>query len=413
MSVNFVWTLAGNVVYAACQWGILVTIAKVGTPEMVGEFALALAITAPVFILSSLSLRSVQATDAAREYLFRDYFQLRLLTTVLALLIVSCIVALTIHSPHTMAVIVIVALSKAFECISDILYGSWQQQERMDRISHSLMIRSVLSLTLVPLGILLTGDLLVGVVGLAVAWGLSLFAFDLRTERLVSGALSAPDFAILFRLGMLAAPAGVVVAVISVGANIPRYYVDHHLGTDQLGIFAALTYPMFAGSTVVCAMAQSASPRLARHYIKGELAGFAQLLIKVCGLGLLVGVVGTLLIVFAGSAILQWIYGSEYAEHTSTFLWLAIGTTITYVGSILGYAMTAARYLRAQLPVFVVVMVVTAIGCSVLVPQGQLKGAAMAIAMASLFQVAGSAAVITHALTRWRPVAEASVESAS
>ena len=31
LRMNFLWTLAGNVVYAACQWGILVVLAKLGT----------------------------------------------------------------------------------------------------------------------------------------------------------------------------------------------------------------------------------------------------------------------------------------------------------------------------------------------------------------------------------------------
>jgi len=74
LRVNFLWTLAGNVIYATCQWGILVVLAKLGTPQMVGEFALALAVTAPILIGAGLSLRSVQATDALREYKFRDYF---------------------------------------------------------------------------------------------------------------------------------------------------------------------------------------------------------------------------------------------------------------------------------------------------------------------------------------------------
>jgi hypothetical protein len=81
LRVNFVWTLTGNVFYAACQWGILVVLAKLGTSQMVGEFALALAITAPVVIGAGLSLRGIQATDARSQYRFGDYLLLRLLTT--------------------------------------------------------------------------------------------------------------------------------------------------------------------------------------------------------------------------------------------------------------------------------------------------------------------------------------------
>ncbi|GIS58763.1 MAG: hypothetical protein CM1200mP2_09880 [Planctomycetaceae bacterium] len=47
---NFAWTLPANLAYAACQWGILVVLAKVGSPELGGLFVLAMALTAPVFV---------------------------------------------------------------------------------------------------------------------------------------------------------------------------------------------------------------------------------------------------------------------------------------------------------------------------------------------------------------------------
>ena len=81
---NFSWTLAGNIIYAACQWGMLIILAKLGSAEMVGQFALGLAITAPIIMFADLNLRHVQATDAQEEYHFRDYLGLRLITTSLA-----------------------------------------------------------------------------------------------------------------------------------------------------------------------------------------------------------------------------------------------------------------------------------------------------------------------------------------
>src|SRR6476660_1556484 len=74
---NFSWTFAGNVVYAACQWGMLSALAKLGNPELVGQFALALAVTSPVFMLANLQLRGVQATDAQSQYTFADYLRVR------------------------------------------------------------------------------------------------------------------------------------------------------------------------------------------------------------------------------------------------------------------------------------------------------------------------------------------------
>src|SRR5947209_7215699 len=85
LSHNLQWTIAGNVVYACTQWGILVLLAHLGDAAVVGRFSLGLAITAPIMLFAGLSLRTVQATDARREFLFADYAGLRLLMVAIAL----------------------------------------------------------------------------------------------------------------------------------------------------------------------------------------------------------------------------------------------------------------------------------------------------------------------------------------
>ena len=61
LRANFSWTFVGNVVYAGCQWAMLVVLAKLGTPEMVGQFALGLAISGPVIMLANTGYRRLGA----------------------------------------------------------------------------------------------------------------------------------------------------------------------------------------------------------------------------------------------------------------------------------------------------------------------------------------------------------------
>ncbi|MEO1184920.1 MAG: lipopolysaccharide biosynthesis protein, partial [Cyanobacteria bacterium J06636_27] len=108
---NFSWTFIGNAVYAACQWGMLVVLAKLGSPEMVGQFTLGLAITAPVIMFTNLHLRSVQATDAKQQFLFNDYLGLRLLSTGLALLIIAAITFISGYEKETLLVILLIGVA--------------------------------------------------------------------------------------------------------------------------------------------------------------------------------------------------------------------------------------------------------------------------------------------------------------
>ncbi|MGL5063908.1 MAG: oligosaccharide flippase family protein, partial [Microcoleus sp.] len=182
---NFSWTFTGNLVYAASQWGMLVLLAKLGSPEMVGQFTLGLAVTAPVIMFTNLQLRGIQATDAKGEYVFSDYLGLRLIGTGLALLIIAGITLKAGYRWETSVVILTIALAKAFESISDVFYGLIQQHERMDRIAIALMIKGPLSLLLLGIGVSLTGSVVGGAIGLTIAWGLVLFAWEVRNGRLI------------------------------------------------------------------------------------------------------------------------------------------------------------------------------------------------------------------------------------
>ena len=158
--------------------------AKLGSPEKVGQLALGLAATAPIFMFATVRLRDVQATDSKQEYLFGDYFALRLITTALALLAVVGIVSVSGFQWEVALIVLATAMSKAIEAISDAFYGLFMQQERLDRIAKSMMIKGPLSLLGLGVGFYLTGSVFWGVVGLAMARAVIMLGYDIRNASL-------------------------------------------------------------------------------------------------------------------------------------------------------------------------------------------------------------------------------------
>jgi Membrane protein involved in the export of O-antigen and teichoic acid len=419
---NFSWTFTGNLIYAACQWGMLVVLAKLGSPEMVGQFTLGLAVTAPVIMFTNLQLRVIQATDAKGDYVFSDYLGLRLIGTGLALLIIAGITLKTGYRWETSLVIWAIALAKAFESISDVFYGLIQQHERMDRIAIALMIKGPLSLLLLSIGVSLTGSVVGGAFGLAIAWGLVLFGWEIGNGRLLlknsSQGREPEDLLVadaegansqnplyprwerktLGKLVWLALPLGFVMMLISLNTNIPRYFIERYLGERELGIFAAMSYLMVVGQMVVSALAESASPRLAKYYAAGNSTAFGTLMLKLVGVGLMLGAGGVFVAVVAGGPILTLLYKPEYADRADLFLWLMVAAGILYVAAFLGYGITAARYFRVQMPLFVLVTGSSAIACFWLIPTQGVLGAAIALIVGAIVQVVFSLGVIVHAL---------------
>lgn len=392
---------------------MLVVLAKLTSPEMVGRFALGLAVTAPIIMLSQLQLRGVQATDAKDEYTFGQYLGLRLITTTTALIIIAGVVWLGDYPLQSALIILAVGLSKAFESISDVYYGLMQRHERMDRIAKSQTIKGPLSLAALGLIVYITGNVLWGVIGLAAAWLFLLLFYDLRNASVTLRESSSfqgktfvgkeemrPDFEPrrLAHLAWLALPLGLVMALISLNTNIPRYFIEHELGTAKLGIFAALAYLVVAGNTLVSAMGQSVTPRLAKYYAAGDLNGYKHLLARMVGMGILLSIAGVLVSVFVGQRLLSLLYRHEYAVYNNVLIWLMIVASLFYIASFLGYGMTAARYFRVQLPLFMVVVAATFIASLWFIPRFVLTGAALAMGVGVLVQLIGSCFVILHVI---------------
>src|SRR5580693_3459615 len=86
MRGNFAWMTLGYAVYAACQWAMVSVLARLATPEIVGQYALGVAVGTPILMLAQLNLRTVLATDVGCEHHFLEYRDIRVISLSAALL---------------------------------------------------------------------------------------------------------------------------------------------------------------------------------------------------------------------------------------------------------------------------------------------------------------------------------------
>ena len=397
LRAGFAWTVAGNVVYGASQWGMLSLIAKLGSGEMLGQYALALAVATPVAMLAHLNLRAVLATDMERRHAFHDYLAVRLWTAAAALLATVCLALMPGTSGP--AAIALMGVCLGVENVSDTYYGLMQRRERMDQIAWSMMARGALAVAVVGPALWLTHNLIAALAALALARVVVLVAYDrprgLAGER-VGVACPPGRFAIL----RSALPLGVVLMLVSLTVNVPRYAIERYLGTRELGAFAAVASFIAAGGAVVGALGQSAMPRLAICYSAGDLKRFRELALKLCALSLALGVAGVAGAVVAGRLVLGIAYRPEYAAYSGLLVAVMAAGVPRYVAIILGYVLTSVRSFGPQMPLLLAVTGAAALASWRLVPAMGLGGAAVAIAVAACVQIAGALLILGRAMRR-------------
>jgi O-antigen/teichoic acid export membrane protein len=373
---NASFMLIGNLTYSLSQWGLIMILAKLGSPSLVGEFTLALAVTAPIILIFDFQLRSVLATDTAKEFPFSQYLQLKAFSSLSALMVLGLVLYMSGYQGQLALVIFIVGLTKLVESVIELYYGLYQQKERMDLIAKSLALRGIFSLAVVSLLMVVTNNLVISLFGFFFTWLFLLITEVLKAKQWVLLSFKNGQESSVKRLFLKSLPLGVVMMMISLYTNIPRYMIENKLGTEAVGYFSALFYIVTAGNIVINAVGQSISPRLAHYFNEREYSKFTNLLMKCVLLGLLYGLAGLLLAIVIGKQVLSIFYTEDYGQYHHLFILLMVAGTLMYTGSFFGVALTAMRKFKIQPLLSVIWVVSTFLLCIAVIPSHGLDGAA-------------------------------------
>lgn len=365
------WTLAGNVGYAAAQSITVIVLAKFLAPATVGQFGLGVAIATPILMFTNLQLRSLQATEVAKNIGFGHYFAFRCLSTLVAILLVVSVIAIVGYSVATALVIVAVTLMKGVEALSDTVYGHLQRAEEMDRIALSMLMKGVLSVGLLIWAILATRNAAIGALAITLGFATVLLLYDLPSSSKTRNGQPAHSidmgdraqvpgdpplsrkkaFRLLFRTGL---PLGLTSVLLAITANSPRYFLERIAGESNLGYFVALAYPSAVFSILLSAFGQAAVPRMAEYH-RTDPSKFRGLVVRMSmiPLGALIAVGGVALCL--GPRSLSLLYRAEYQPYFPEFLMLLVAGALWGVASVLGYAATSSRRLAGQAPAAAVI----------------------------------------------------------
>ena len=349
------WTLVASVAAALSQWLLLMVTAKLGSAEMVGQLAMSFAIVAPIQALADLALRPVLATDAGRDFRFPDYVRLRGMTIVLFVAVVG-VVAL-MRGGAGSPIIIAIGLQKAFESASDLWFGLFQREQRLNWMGQSVVLRSTLA-SVAFVGVMLAyGDLLLAcIAGVVVRCGVFLLHDSAKGSGLArlsesgTGTESQCHSTTRSRIGALlktSLPLAMGGFFMAFAVNIPRYFVEKRIGVAALGVFAALVYIFQAGAMLIDAMCQAACVRLSRYHLMGESQAFRRLSLKLALLAVLAAGSGVLVALAGGGPLLRLAYSAAFAVQVKPFVWLSVCALPWYCSSVFGYALVARRQMAA------------------------------------------------------------------
>lgn len=401
------WTLVGTVIYSFTQWLLLIVIAKLGTPEMVGQYALGLAITAPIVMLTDMRLRMSLVTDAKMVYGFEHYLATRLLAVVVSFLMFVITVWIFDYAYLTSWIIILIGLTKLPESISDILHGLLQKNERMDFITFSNILKGVLTVITFSIILYVSNSLILAIIGQLIIWILILIFYDCMVLRKYGSIKPSFEFMKVKQLVVLTLPLGIMGLLTSLNTNIPSYLVEYYLGKQELGYFVAILYIVLAGNRVANSLRQPAAPLLAVFYEEKNTKGYKKLLFSLCGVGIVMGAIGVIVAFTLGDFILSIIYTTSYGTYSGLFTLIMLSGLFNFPAMFLGTGIIATRHFKSQPYLAALWVLVSLGGCIVFVPIYGVYGAAYALILSSFIKLVSLLLVLVIILKKERtPVRE-------
>lgn len=354
LKTNFLFALAGNMIYMACQYLILMFFTKSYTQDVVGSYLFAIAFVSPVVISADMQLRSFYVTEKADGPGFYEYQSFRIISNVLSLLIVA--VAAYLLQPRLFLTILLVGAVKIIENQVDMYYASVQRVERMDYISYSKIVRGILTLALVFTGIRTGLDINTVLLLWLALWITSLF-FDARLSLKIShigkrtgSFLNVKALASIFKVCVSVL---VLLVVFQYYSNFPNYIVKGKLGLSALAIFGSIIYFRSIGAQVINPMGAVIAPRLSDYWRTGRYADFINLLVRTTLFALGLGLAGIFVALPLGRQILQLVYTKEYAAHYDLLVLVMVYCLPTYLYVFIGTALTCLRVHWIKLPIHI------------------------------------------------------------
>lgn len=368
---------------------------------MLGEYAFALAVTAPIFMLANLRLRFVLASDHERTP-FADFLKLRIILTGLAAVVAITIGFAVTTSIAAFGVVLAITAFKIAEAIGDIGLGLFQAREKMPLVARASWLLTAAILTVFSGTLIVSESLIHACFAMAGARVAVLIWYEMprwrgvEAERSIDHVIAVSPVAVwraapnarVLALFRRAWPLGGSAVLDSLNTNIPRYFVAAIAGTAGLGAFAAMTTFSQATFLLVNSVAQMRLPALARAAASRQKFDFWRELRGQGLAGLVIGAGGIAVIWLGGGYILRIVFGESFLGELDAFIPIMLGGLGAVLALLATYALTALGDYRLQIFGYLACTIATILFCGSVARGSGLVEIALGVAKAQLIHVA-------------------------
>lgn len=384
---NFSWSFIGSLIYASTQWLMLIIITRIGSAYDAGIYSLGLAISAPFVLLLNLNFTALQSTDLTVQYGFESFKRIRIFGNAIFIIIFSIVLLLSNYNFEVAIILLLIAISKVIESISELHYGLFQYHERLDIVAKSTIFRGIIGTLVFGLSYLIFKEIYIALIFLIIVWLVNLLLYDykngIKMIRIMPEMIQKMNMIDLLKIGI---PLGVVSFLASSNVNLPRLVLEYYLSLEDLGYFSAIFYMVLIIGKFMTSLSSTLLPRMSRLFEENNKTSFL-IMLKILILLLLSFSYATLLVsYYFGGEILTIFYGKEYFKYETLLVLIMVYGLFNYLGFVFEMGLNAMKVYQFRLTNEILVTSVIIVSSLYFIPNLGINGGAIALIISAFIK---------------------------
>ena len=386
----YFWNLLGNLAASGVSVLYLLIVTRLTSASLADQFSLVWSIGTLWVVIGLFQVRNYHGTDVRQKHSFRAYFQARILTILAMIVTLLPYLKIIGGNRYTSSVILmafLMILYRAWDSVSDLFQGLFQQRERMDIAGKTMFYRYSTSTVVLFLALLISKSLIISLLALTIWNGLFILLYEFRFVHHFESIHESLD--ILKECFPLFLNGFILLYVL----NEPKLIIERGLseGVLQTGMqrdFNILFMPVFFMSLIIL-MVRPLITQLAFLYVDKEYEKFdsiiKKLLLYIIGGGLLVVCLAYLL----GVQVLGLVFGLDLASYQVPFTILILAGVLYAVAIIFENILTIMRKQHLLIAIYVAMLVVTLLITKTFIYSWGMLGASLAFLVVMIVYVFG------------------------
>ena len=341
-------------------WGMVfpvltIVVTQLCGVEQAGMFSMAFIIGTLLMIIGNFGMRTYQVSDIKESHSFSDYQISRFITCVAMMVVAYAYCGIRGYSEQMFTICMGVCVYKMVDGLADVYEGRLQQKDKLYLAGISQAFRSVVVFVVFSLFLLITRDLGLASIAMAVAAIATFVVLTFPLALLETPKSRKQNFESIVALFKQCAPAFIALFMYALIDNMPKFVMETSLSYDNQLYFNALYFPAQAILLTVGFVYKPLLVRMAQMWADAEKRNrFHLVILAIVALVIALTLVVIFFMGWIGIPIMSFMYGIDFEQFRGlSYIMIAAGG-VTAIIDFLYQVITVLRRQKSVMKLYVI-----------------------------------------------------------